>query len=522
MSTISETLCHYIFNKNAEEIFTDLIPEKEKLKDFVDKCLEIALRVNKHIFMKDNTLPLYSVNAFNEGCHMYCYRVLKLKRTTTLNSVNSSLERTDDNRFLLLSFFLSTVLLANKADGFKKVFFEAMKELGLDAPKGYPKKLFKAFIADKDKIREDAARKSYHTVFQKYMQTLCAEEKGDVYQELNSIAHEDLRIPAKSLFYKEQRFYTYPTFAALVFLNEKAKEMDIPLVFKARVITSDGILGTLQHQIGVLDRKAPALIFEGIITENIDMKTFRTEAQKCAHYYRRKTKKHHSEDNPCVFCKPAPEDKAALMTVFKKNFEKAMGVENLLHVIGAEGGAQQKSFETFFNGKYEKLTEIFKNAQPLIKKFGLSEEEPKGFSAFRVYVDTLENAEKRDRPFFEIPPKHFIDQTFFPKAEKKEVSEDVLKEIGTLIGHSAEKLARMVHEQGERRSILKFLELAKAGDKATCILAEATCAQPLQSAIDVFLRKDKKAFFRATTNKARKARTLSSNPGAFASSKIEF
>lgn len=503
MSQVNETLCHYIFNQNAEDLFTHLNPQQnqdpKKLNKFVDQCLEIALKVNRHIFAKSDTLPLYSVNAFNEGCHLYCYRVLQLKRTGALHSLENCLEHTDNNRFLLLSFFLSSVLLANQSMGFEKVFFQTMKELGLKRPEGYSKKTFRAFVLDEKKIRENAARQAYHAVFQKYMQKVFTEEKGALFHELNRLAYEDLHVPAKSERFKGQRFYTYPTFAALAFLHEKFKEKEFPVIIKVRVITSEGKLETLRHQLGTSDPSMPALIFEGMASEQLNIETFRQQAQDCAHYYRRKTS-HHPEDADCTLCKPAPEEKRDLIDPFKANFEKAMNLDNLLQVFGAEGGNQQECFLPFFQGKYEKLSQIFQAAQPLIQEFGLSEKAPKGFSVFRVYVDTLENAQKSDQPFFEIPPEQFIEQTFFtngpanPTEEpKKGTYDEMLNQIGTLIGPSAEKLARKA-----LRGPLKLFALANKGGQAALAEAETACADSLkrriftcQPAIDVLLAKEK-------------------------------
>ena len=112
---------------------------------------------------KDNTLPIYSAAAGNEGCHLYGYRIVQLKRHYHEKSVEEKLAMNEDNRFLLLSFFLSFILLSDVNQCFIKVFRETMKELGLKEPT--PKKYFNAFLLDEGKRREEASRMAYNTQF---------------------------------------------------------------------------------------------------------------------------------------------------------------------------------------------------------------------------------------------------------------------------------------------------------------------------------------------------------------------
>ena len=76
----------------------------------------------------------------------------------------------EDNRFLLLSFFLSFILLSDVNQCFIKVFRETMKELGLKEPT--PKKYFNAFLLDEGKRREEASRMAYNTQFTSYMKEM--------------------------------------------------------------------------------------------------------------------------------------------------------------------------------------------------------------------------------------------------------------------------------------------------------------------------------------------------------------
>ena len=100
------------------------------------------------------------------------------------------------------------------------------------------------------------------------------EAKDPVYAELCSIGHENLIKEAKT--YRKTSLYTYPTFPALVFLQKKIAEEEIPFIIKIKILNKDGVIGILSKTVGNVKEGDPILVFEGIGTDgSINVPTFR-------------------------------------------------------------------------------------------------------------------------------------------------------------------------------------------------------------------------------------------------------
>src|SRR5947209_10399289 len=109
---IQETTCHYLFGKEANEVFGTAKFSEE----FINQSLDTMMRVNvAFLSRKENDgFSLLDPAAFNNQCHLYALFAAKIRDHYRTKSLDEKLAKTQENRFLHLSFLLSYFFLTER------------------------------------------------------------------------------------------------------------------------------------------------------------------------------------------------------------------------------------------------------------------------------------------------------------------------------------------------------------------------------------------------------------------------
>lgn len=406
----SQTLCKTLFNKEAKEIFYQINIKEPKIKtQFVDECLMVSMRVCSALFQRDNALFLFSgAIAANEACPLYARRIIQIKSTYHLNTEEEKILFSQENRFLLLSLFLNTILLSDINNCFKKVFEETMKELAIKPP--IPKKHFNTFIQDPGKCREYAARIAYNTLFESHMrQSLLESNLTDpLYAELSKLSEEDLIKTYPN--FRNQKLYTYPAFGMLVFLAKKIQEEKITVILKVKIITKNGVAGILTKKFGDGTGKTPALILDGIGTDgSFGIPYYRQKGQECPQNYFRydNTKLLHDKDKPCFFCKHDPNPE--ILKIFEERFISATKDFQSLFYALASDSIDQENHSLQEKQKYPALYKLIQEMQPKVVELGLKADKPLAFSIVTAHVNSVEREDNKEF-YLDKVPESFVEQ----------------------------------------------------------------------------------------------------------------
>lgn len=401
---ITQTSCHFLFGGEADIFENIKMKPIETKRAFIDESLKVLMKVNLAFFKQGNTLPFYSCRAFNEGCHLYSRQIIQLK-----NKPEETLTE-EEQRFLHLTFFLSFILLADMKL-FIKTIKNAMEVLQLQAP--LPHKQFDLFLLDEGKRRETASRIALNKIyFEPYMKRVFVQsaEENVLYSELNLLASSE-NLMKESHNFRSVKLYTYPTFPALVFIVDRIFKENIPFVIKVKILTKEGVAGTIVKVFGEARNQDPVLVLEGIGTDAYTIPFCREKAQGCPRYYRRypEVRKRHPESKTCFLCHPAPEEvKGALLAPFYERFKIATeSISTLFYAFGVD--ATEKHQRPFFENqdKYPMLTQIFRETEPKVDKLGLGMERPIAFSLCHAHVNTFEKA-SQEMLFMDTPPEEFL------------------------------------------------------------------------------------------------------------------
>jgi len=408
--SIPESTCKYLFGKEANEIFSNLkfVDPLEK-KQFVDQCLNLTMRVNVYILTQKKGFFLIDPVAFNNQCHLYTFKAAQLMRAYPYKTEEEKLAKTEENRFLHLSVFLSFPLLSNTAL-FIKTVQKSLSEMHESSV--VPRKKFITFLRDEGRCRENASRDALNAIFESEIKKKLFLTKDDspLHAELCKIAHEDLQIQKECMGRRiGGLFYTYPKFAGVAYMVDLLAKEKIPFVMKVKVITAEGT-GTMVQASGDIREKDSVIIFEALATDHSYSIPFIKEAARsCPTYFYQHQEKNrlHSTQKICFFCRTTSID----LVPFRRHLQNAMRVpSDMLLALGADFTLSlQYDFQAFFNNqeKYPQLSSLFQAAVHKISELELSECSKKAFSVCHVHLDTAEHALAENMQL-ELSPEVFL------------------------------------------------------------------------------------------------------------------
>ena len=401
----TSTLCKNLFNQEAKDIFHMVnIKDKQAKGRYIDACLALSMRVCSTLFERDDALFLFSgAIAANEACPLYARRIIQVKSTYHLKTAEERLLFTPDNRFLLLSLFLNTILLSDINNCFRKVFEKTMQDLGIKPL--LPQKHFHSFLQDEGKSRERASRLAYNQLFETHMkQSLMESNLTDpIYAELHALSQEDLIQTYRS--FRNQKLYTFPTFGMLVFLAKKIKEEEITVILKVKIITKNGVEGILAKKFGKGTGKTPAIVLDGMGTDgSFGISYYRQEGQTCpSNYFRYDNPRLlHDPEKPCFYCKHSPEHNPEIMRIFEERFQKATeDFETLFYVLASDTDVPLTAYPALFS--------LMQEMQPKVEELGLSADKPLAFSIATAHVNSVEN-EENSAFFLDKVPEKYVEE----------------------------------------------------------------------------------------------------------------
>lgn len=388
VQTIQESACHYLFGKEAGEMYAG-----SKFSDSqVNESLDILMRINTVFLSRkdDDGFPFIDPAAFNNQCHLYSFLASKIKIDYMAKSDEEKIAKTEENRFLHLSFLLSYTFLMDR-----NLLCQAIETAASKGEIVLPenKKLFYDFVKDSSGTLIRTARLSLNDVFERAIKELLAakKEQSALHHELYQISLENLRLP---LGRTQTTLYTLPKIVGVALLIEEK----IAFVIKTKVITSKGTAHLLYQSIPFKKDDTPVLVFEAVTSDELSMEGFRKIAESCPSYFERKpSRKHrHNESENCLFCNPSTIDALPYLETCKKATES---VEDALYALAADFIKEiQTPFISFFEDtkKYPILTEIFQKSVSNIDKLGLSMKKPVAFTIDHVYLDNAAHAVSSD------------------------------------------------------------------------------------------------------------------------------
>lgn len=375
-SPVSISTCKYLFNQEAEEIFKNCNFHN------IDQCLELAMRINVHILSSKNGFFLIDPAANNNQCHLYALRAAQIMRNY---DTRSTLARSDENRFLHLSLFLSYPLIS-ESSFFLKAASLATKEMGEIFDEN-----FSTFLMDEKGDRKNAARFSLNRLFEEHIKGVLSshEEESDLHAELFKVAHDEGLMITKG----ETRLYTYPKLAGVAYMVDVLAREHIPFILKVKVITKQGSSGPIivasQPKI---DDNTPVVVFEGIATNGPLTRTRMEKFKGCPNHSFRHQRLH-KEDKPCFFCKKIEID----LQPYRQRLQNLMRNPNeMFYALGADFMThKQKGFLGKIFGdheKYPRLSALFEHTIPKIAELGLGMDNPTTFTVCHVHADSAAHA----------------------------------------------------------------------------------------------------------------------------------
>jgi hypothetical protein len=417
VSQNTETICKYIFGKEAEEVFTNVkIKNIGNKRKFIDQCLGVCTRINNYILTHKEGLFVIDPRAFNNQCHLYSLRAVQAMK----------LEGGDETRFRLLSFFLSMPLTGNLAlfkeavngsllgmgEGYdehnstEKNFYAAFKDHSIP----FNKKNVEEFLKVDSSGRLKEVRLRLNQVFEDHLKESLSslKDSSPLHLELYKLAHipeEQLRIKSPTLGSKEC-YYTFPKLAGVAFMLDVLAREKIGFAIKVKVITKDGYAGRVSQCSAPFEDNEPVIVFEAIATDGtLSLAQCREEAKKCPSYFQNhptKTKEH----DTCFFCEKTEQD----LTPFIDRLQEVMkSPQEMFYALGADFIVNhQKEFHHFFESEdYPNLSQIFQEAVPNIEKLGLSSDKPLTFSICHAHPDLGKHAKTASMEL-DTAPEQFL------------------------------------------------------------------------------------------------------------------
>lgn len=393
------TACHYLFKKEASEMYTGSKFSESQVNEYLD----ILMRVNiAFLSRKENDgFPFIDPAAFNNQCHLYSFFASKIKAGYKTKTGEEKLAKTEENRFLHLSFLLSYTFLTDR-----NLLCQAIETAASKGEVILPqnKKFFYDFVKDSNGILIRTARLSLNEVFERSIKELleAKKEESALHHELYQISLEDLQLSSGGQ--KSITLYTLPKLVGVALLIQEK----FAFVIKTKVMTQDGTAHLFYQSASFENDDTPVLVFEAVTSNELSIKDFRSIAKQCPSYFERmnRSNQRHDENTTCLFCTSKEIDANPYLTTFEKATES---IEDAFYALATDFVKEvQMPFVKFFQNeeKYPVLTEIFKTATTKIDELGLSMHKPRSFTVEHVYLDNAAHAVSSEFRMNSCPEKY--------------------------------------------------------------------------------------------------------------------
>lgn len=408
--------CHFLFGQEADQVFPAQYLQKAPSIDkrqFVERCLELAMRVHVYLFTHKSAILLLDPRAFNKQCQLYALRACQIHRTYHQKTDEEKRAGTEENRFLHLAFFLNYQF--RERETYVKTILSALRRMDLTPFSSKSDlKLFIKFLRDEDGSREKASRIAFNQIFESYTKGALdrLKETDSFSQELSLLSHENLRAEGTSLGVKCEALYTYPKLAGLAFLMDAVARENLQFVLKVKVVNQKGCGGVVRYASGPIGENDPVIVFAGFATDgSCSVLKSMEEAKKCPSYLYRNSyseKGHrHSLNEKCFYCTPIDMD---LRPQQERLNQVMASAKDLLFALGAEFMTQeQRPFIAFFKNpdKYPRLAELFQNSLSKIGELELMTNQTRSLAIYHTYTEIGERANS-DAFALDASPEQFL------------------------------------------------------------------------------------------------------------------
>lgn len=414
--------CHYLFGSNANEIFEYLpLPKGLDKTAFVERCLDLSMKVHVFLFTHREGILLLDPRAYNKQCQLYALKVCQIQRSYAQKTEEEKLALTEENRFLHLAFFIHYLFREKKT--YINTVLSTLRRMDCHPfCKNFTLKSFKRFLRDEDRSREKASRLSFNQIFEREIKRSLQLSHSPLQSELSRLSEENLYLGGTSLGVQIEKLYTYPKLAGLVYLVDAMAQERLHFVLKVKVVNQIGYGGMIRYASGSIGENDPVIIFSGFATDGSCSVIERMhEAKKCPSYLYRNifAKTRHPGSQRCFYCTPTKID----LHSQQERLNRIMSSPNaLLFALGAEFMEQeQKSLLPFFTDrqKYPQLSQLFDESLAKIKKLELETEHIRSLAIYHTYSEIGKRALSDEFALDFNPDQFLLKHDFVHKREPK-------------------------------------------------------------------------------------------------------
>ena len=449
-NSIPESNCKYLFGKEAEDIYTRLKYPKDKINksDFIDCCLDLTMRVHRHLFTHKNAILMLDPRAFNKQCHLYALKAVQISRTYHQKSEEEKMAQNKENRFLHLGFSLNYAF--RDKENYVQTILSTLGMMNIyRGSDKLPMRHFIHFLKDEYGQREKASRQAFNQVFKMNIRMALHRDLGDdaLSYELMQLSYKNLQMNGTSLSTNVEPLYTYPKLSGLAYMVEVIAQERIPMVFKIKVCTNEGYGGMVSQSNGLVENNSSVVVFTGFATDGSFSATECAEkAKKCPTYLYRHSDPiyRHEETAKCFYCTPINMD----LQPYQENLNKIMqSSTEVLFALGAEFMMQEQKplLHLFQSHEYPELKELFASSLSKIDQVSHFKE---GVSTFAIYHTIAEDAMNALSDEFPLDsnPKAFLlkNGLMAHKSMKKSQLEDFIRDDGLMQLSRAERKSALV------------------------------------------------------------------------------
>lgn len=411
--SLPTTHCSFLFARQAIELGL----KEEETTEILQKFETRSLRA-----IRQGELFLFDALGGNDQCHLVAWMIsMVYLRFLEGNFKAQEKDRSPDSRLIQLAFVLSTLFFRNKENTLKALFAE-------ESPATV--KAMAHFIGNPSIMQE--GKQQLAQIVNRYVQKnlflqMKLREPSKLISELTELAKENLVIQYK---HSTLVLFCYPKFTGVLLLLQIFNDIQIPIVFKIKVLCAKG--QHLQVYCTGKDGKTlmqpndlsttyqgPALVVEGFAANEkiASMDDYKLARAFCPHGLfsdkanakikikvstLEKTGRIHSHDASCELCHPCSDSDCPDLQLQSKQLERIEATaHDILRMIAADFTleCQPEYVKRFFtpSSSYPFLARLFQETHDQASKYGLTAKNPSTFLIEHVYPDTFERALKSPR-----------------------------------------------------------------------------------------------------------------------------
>lgn len=412
--SLPATHCSFLFARQA----IDLGLKEEETAEILQKLETRSLRA-----IRQGELFLFDALGGNDQCHLVALMIsMVYLRFLEGNFKAQEKDRSSDSRLIQLAFVLSTLFFRNKENTLKALFAE-------ESPATI--KAMAHFIGNPSIMQEGKQRLAQ--IVDRYVQENLSfqmeksKEPGRLLSELKELSKENLVIQYK---HSTLGLFCYPKFTGVLLLLQIFNDIQIPIVFKIKVLCAKGqhlqVYCTgkdgktlMQPNDLSTPHQGPALVVEGFAANEkiAAMDDYKLARAFCPHGLFsdkanakikiktsdiERTGRIHANDASCALCLPCSDSDCPDLQLQSKRLERIEATaHDILRMIAADFTleCQPEYVKRFFtsSSSYPFLARLFQETHDQASKDGLTAKHPSTFLIEHVYSDTLEHALKSPR-----------------------------------------------------------------------------------------------------------------------------